>query len=89
MFRRRRTRCLRTDAAHGDLGLALVHLPAADLLTPAGQPKPASDLWGLISKAGVPRYAEIVVFADDPGEAAISYFVLRLMGYPDVKLWLR
>ena len=38
------------------------------------------------TKAGVPRYAELVAFSDDPGEAAANYFVLRLMGYPDIKV---
>ena len=38
-------------------------------------------------KAGIPRFAEIVSFYDDPGEAA-NYFVFKLMGYPDVKVWV-
>jgi hypothetical protein len=29
---------------------------------------------------------EIVCVSDDPGEAAVSYYVLKLMGYPDVKV---
>ena len=33
----------------------------------------------------MPRYAEIVTFSDDPGEAAVNYYLLKLMGYPDVK----
>jgi hypothetical protein len=37
-------------------------------------------------KAGVPRSAELVCVADDPGEAAVNYFILKLMGYPDVKV---
>jgi hypothetical protein len=37
-------------------------------------------------KAGVPRYAELVSFSEDPGEAAANYFILKLMGYPDVKV---
>ena len=41
---------------------------------------------GILNKAGVPRYAEIVCVADDPGEAAVVYFVLKLMGWPDVKV---
>ena len=36
---------------------------------------------------GVPRYAELVVFADAPGEAAVNYVLFRLMGFPDVKVW--
>ena len=40
----------------------------------------------MLSKAGVPRYAEIVCFSDDPGEAAANYYVLKLMGFADVKV---
>jgi thiosulfate/3-mercaptopyruvate sulfurtransferase len=39
-------------------------------------------------KAGVSRYAEIICVSDDPAEAAVSYFILKLMGFPDVKLLL-
>jgi len=53
-----------------------------------GTPKAAKDIWAVLAKAGVPRYAEIVTFADDPGEAAAGYFVFKLMGYPDVKVWV-
>jgi len=28
----------------------------------------------------------VVCIADDPGEAAVVYFVLKLMGWPDVKV---
>jgi thiosulfate/3-mercaptopyruvate sulfurtransferase len=65
----------------------VLSLPAADLLNADGTPKPAKALWQRISQAGVPRHAEVVVFADDPAEAAIGYFVFRLMGWPDVKVW--
>lgn len=64
----------------------VVHLPYNDLLTSDGKPKAAKDIWGILVKAGVPRYAELVCFSNDPGEAAVNYFVFRLMGYPDVKL---
>jgi thiosulfate/3-mercaptopyruvate sulfurtransferase len=30
-----------------------------------------------------------VTVSDDPGEAAVNYFVLKLMGFPDVKLLMR
>ena len=39
-------------------------------------------------KAGLPRYAEIISVVDDPGEAAANYFILKRMGYPDVKVLL-
>jgi thiosulfate/3-mercaptopyruvate sulfurtransferase len=69
-------------------GAKLVHLPYTDLLNADGSPKAAKDLWSLLAKAGVPRYGEIVVFSDQIGEAAAHLFVLRLMGFSDVKLWL-
>jgi 3-mercaptopyruvate sulfurtransferase SseA len=74
--------------ANAPQGLAakVVHVPHADLLNADGTPKPAKDLMVILTKAGVPRYAEIVIVADDPGAAAINYFVFRLMGYPDVKV---
>jgi thiosulfate/3-mercaptopyruvate sulfurtransferase len=64
----------------------VVHVPYTELLNPNGTPKAAAEIWKALAKAGVPRYAEIVVFADDPGEAAINYFVLKMMGFPDVKV---
>jgi len=61
-------------------------VPYTDLLDAKGQPKAASEIWKVLAKAGVPRYAEIVLVADDPGEAAINYYIFRLMGFPDVKV---
>jgi thiosulfate/3-mercaptopyruvate sulfurtransferase len=66
----------------------VVHVPYTDLLNADGTPKAAKDIWAALVKAGVPRYAEIVSFSDDPGEAAANYFVFKLMGYPDVKVWV-
>jgi 3-mercaptopyruvate sulfurtransferase SseA len=66
----------------------VVHVPFTDLLHADGTPKAAKDIWSILAKAGVPRYAEIICFADDPGAAAVNYFILRLMGYPDVKVLL-
>lgn len=67
-------------------GSRVVHVPYAELLTADGLPKPAHELWVRLSKAGLPRYAEVTVQADDPGEAAVGYFVLRLMGWPRVQV---
>ena len=66
----------------------VIHLPYTDLVNADGSPKPAKDLWAILVKAGVPRYAELVSVSDDPGEAAANYFILKLMGYPDVKVLL-
>ena len=67
----------------------VVHLPHTELIGADGKPKGAAELWRIIDKAGVPRHAELIVFADDPAEAAINYVVFRLMGWPDVKAWAR
>lgn len=64
----------------------VLHVPYTELLNADGTPKAAKDIWSILVKAGVPRYAEIICFADDPGEAAANRFILKLMGYPDVKV---
>lgn len=63
----------------------VVHVPYTDLVNANGTPKAAMDIWNALAKAGLPRFAEIVTIADDPGEAAANYFILKLMGFPDVK----
>jgi 3-mercaptopyruvate sulfurtransferase SseA len=64
----------------------VVHVPYAELLNSDGTPKAAKDIWSILEKAGVPRYAELVCVSDDPGEAAVNYFILKLMGFPDIKV---
>lgn len=64
----------------------VVHVAYTDLLNADGTLKPASEIWKLLDKAGVPRLAELVCVSDDPGEAAVNYFILKLMGYPDIKV---
>jgi 3-mercaptopyruvate sulfurtransferase SseA len=66
----------------------IVRLPWGELLDAAGRPRPAADLHKRIASAGVPRHAEVILFADDPAEAAVAYVVFRLMGWPDVKVWV-
>ena len=66
----------------------VVHVPYTELVNADGTPKAAKDIWNILTKAGVPRYAELVCFSDDPGEAAVNYFILKLMGYPDIKVLL-
>ncbi|OGU55287.1 MAG: hypothetical protein A2006_10985, partial [Ignavibacteria bacterium GWC2_35_8] len=64
----------------------VVHVSYTELLNEGGTPKAAKDIWNILTKAGVPRYAELVCISDDPGEAAVNYFILKLMGYPDIKV---
>lgn len=64
----------------------VIHVPWADLVNTDGSPKAAKDIWNILTKAGLPRYAEIICIADDPGDAAVNYTLLKLMGFPDVKV---
>jgi len=73
----------------GEPGGTVVHVPYTTLLHENGTPKAAHEIWQVVAKAGVPRYAELVCFSDDPGDAAVNYYILRLMGYPDVKVLVR
>ncbi len=78
--------------ASGKLPLAkapdgkVIHVPYAELVNADGAPKAAKEIWSILVKAGLPRYAEIICVADEPGDAAANYFLLKLMGYPDVKV---
>ncbi len=67
-------------------GDTVVYLKFSDLLDVNGTPKAAKDIWAILDKSGIPRYGELVCFSDEPGEAAVNYFILRLMGYPDIKV---
>jgi 3-mercaptopyruvate sulfurtransferase SseA len=50
---------------------------------------PAGDLWTLYEEAGVQYFNEIVCYSDDPAEATMTWFVLRLLGFPRVLVYLR
>jgi thiosulfate/3-mercaptopyruvate sulfurtransferase len=64
----------------------VIHIVWSDLLNTEGKPREAKEIWKILSGAGVIRYAELVCFSDDPGEAAINFYILKLMGFPDVKV---
>jgi thiosulfate/3-mercaptopyruvate sulfurtransferase len=64
----------------------LIHVPQQALFSAEGMPKPAKDILAELTRAKVPRYAEIVLVADDVKDAALNYLAFRLMGYPDVKV---
>ncbi len=66
----------------------MVQVPYTDLLNADGTPKAAKDIWRIVSQAGVPRYAQLVFVSDNPGEAAVNYFIFKLMGYPDLRIYV-
>jgi 3-mercaptopyruvate sulfurtransferase SseA len=76
---------LPTEAVPG----TVIHLPASRLVNDDGSVKPAPELWAAISKAAVPRHAQLVFVADDVGEAAMNYYVFQLMGYTNLRVLLR
>jgi thiosulfate/3-mercaptopyruvate sulfurtransferase len=67
----------------------VLHIPYTELLNADGKPRAAMEIWNTLVKAGISRYAEIVTFSDDPGEAAANYFLLKMMGFPDIKVLVR
>lgn len=64
----------------------IINLPNQDFLNSGGTPKAANEIWKILKNAGVPRYAEIICHSDNAAEAAINYFILKLMGFPDIKV---
>jgi hypothetical protein len=67
-------------------GKAGIHLAPAQFVDAQGAPKPAKEIWNLLEKAALPRYAQLLLVADEPGDAAMNYAVLRLMGFADLKV---
>ena len=65
-----------------------VHLPASTCFSPDGGVKSAAEITAQLDAHGIHRFAEIITTAKDPADAAALYFVLRLLGYPDVKVWI-
>ena len=64
----------------------VLHLPHARLMNGDGTPRPAAEIWAQLDKAGVTRWAPLVLVADDPADAAVNYVLLRLRGFADVRL---
>jgi 3-mercaptopyruvate sulfurtransferase SseA len=64
----------------------MIHLPYTELVNADGSPKAAKDIWKTLTKAGVPRHAQLVFVSDDTGEAALNYLMFKLMGFPDLRI---
>ena len=80
-----------TQAARQALssGSKVVHLPASQTLRQAGGLKSAADLYKhFMVDNELPRLAEIICYADDPADAALNWFALTMIGYPNVKVML-
>ncbi|MFA7669997.1 MAG: rhodanese-like domain-containing protein [Burkholderiaceae bacterium] len=64
----------------------VVHVPYTELLDTDGRPKAADVIAKVLEDAGLSRYAEVVAVSDDISEAAVNYYALKLLGYPDLKV---
>ena len=67
-------------AAMGTPGTVV--LPVRSLVGADGRLGSAHALWTQLTKAGLPRYAEVTIKAADPGEQAQALLVLQLLGHP-------
>ena len=63
------------------------HVPWTENLNDDGALNAAGVLWALYENAEVPYFSEIICYSDDPAEATMTYFVLRLLGYPKVVVY--
>ena len=64
------------------------HVPWTQNLTDEGLLDSAGALWTLYEDADVSYFSEIICYSDDPAEATMTYFVLRLLGFPRVAVYL-
>ena len=64
------------------------HIPWDQNLDSAGNLKNAGQLIEVYEGAGVLKYAEIVCYSDSVEDAAMTYYALRALGYPQVRVYL-
>ena len=65
-----------------------IHIPWTSNLTEDGVLDSAGALWTVYDEAGVNYFSEIVCYSDNVAEATMTYFVLRLLGFPRVEVYL-
>ncbi len=67
---------------------AYKHMPWDQNFDREGNFKSAGELIALYEKADILKYAEIVCYSDSLQEATMTYYVLRTLGYPRVRVYL-
>ena len=65
-----------------------VHIEWTRNLTPAGDFKPAAELQRMYADAGVTPDRTVITYCQGGYRAAQSYLALRLLGYPDVRMYI-
>jgi 3-mercaptopyruvate sulfurtransferase SseA len=66
-----------------------IALPWTEFVKPDRSLKAPHEIHARLVKAGVSRWADVRVEAEDPAEAAAALYVLRLVGWPSVALAAR
>lgn len=67
----------------------MMHIHSARALKPEGGLLDAGALYTLFSENyKIPKLAEIVCVADDPADAALNWFAMKQLGYPNVTVLL-
>lgn len=67
----------------------MIHLPASAVLDANGL-KSSAELYDHFEVNNkLPRAAQIVCVADDPADAAVNWFALKMIGFPQVKVYLK
>lgn len=67
----------------------IVHIPASSVLDTSGL-KPAADLYVHFEVNNkLPRAAQIICVADEPSDAMVNWFALRMIGFPQVKVYIK
>jgi len=64
------------------------HIPWDENLDKDGNLKSAGELIKVYEGAGILKYAEIVCYADSIEDATMTYYALRTLGYPRVRVYL-
>lgn len=65
----------------------VIHLEWTNVLQPDGTFRPAAELLSLYAAAGITSGRRVVTMGTDWAQAAIAMFTLRLLGYPDVRMY--
>jgi thiosulfate/3-mercaptopyruvate sulfurtransferase len=65
-----------------------VHIEWTRNLTPSGEYKDASELQQMYTEAGVTPERSVITYCQGGYRAAQSYLALRLLGYPDVRMYI-
>lgn len=65
-----------------------IYIPWEDNSDEKGRIKSAGELASMYESAGIDKTSEIICFSESLHESTFSYFILRLLGYPIIRVFL-